>query len=639
MEYITQQVKERAEEIKKYLVNGEISVGVKITDRDFWDNMYKHIDVKDLISRAEKYISEPFPEITEEIYLEHKYKKDNFVSDKLMFKSMRMIEQTVLAECVENKGRFVPYINEWIKSVCNRKSWVRAGHDSVFGYSDYYGVHGQIDLYSSSAAWRLSVCDCCMGDKLERDVREKLKNKTREKVIDVFFKRLHEDPDKIKINGIVPLYWLDAFDNWLSVCLGGVVCAGLYYCGNDEKALLIAVYEKLIKNYLNSLPEGYCVEGLSYWGYGFGKFIAAADTIYRASDGKIDLYSQKGFFETAQLGLRIGITNSVYPTVGDCDINTKPEAFCMEYLYKRTGMEYECQYEDVGNDIYIVMMMSNWDVRLSNTLKINTAADNLRTYFKKQGILISRTADRSLGAYIQAGTNHNPHNHNDIGGFIIAAGDECFVSDPGTSKYIPNLTFSKNRYTLEVLSSLGHSVPRVGNKLQGPAEFESVNTNSDGKRSDGAYDEVRFKGMVTETEFCGDKDRIVIDLKEAYDCENLNKLDREMIFDRRNEEITITDSFEFKNEDIFETAFITFMPVEITDSENVIICGKNADMHVKYGGNDGVIGVLCVKDAFAEDHSVAVHPMRISKKVKAKNGSVSMKLKICAVKWPIFPLT
>ncbi len=68
--------------------------------------MTEHIDVKDLISRAEKYISEPFPEITEEIYLEHKYKKGNFVSDKLMFKSMRMIEQTILAESVENKGRF-----------------------------------------------------------------------------------------------------------------------------------------------------------------------------------------------------------------------------------------------------------------------------------------------------------------------------------------------------------------------------------------------------------------------------------------------------------------------------------------------------------------------------------------------------
>lgn len=70
------------------------------------DFLTEHIDVKDLISRAEKYISEPFPEITEEIYIEHKYKKGNFVSDKLMFKSMRMIEQTVLAECVENKGRF-----------------------------------------------------------------------------------------------------------------------------------------------------------------------------------------------------------------------------------------------------------------------------------------------------------------------------------------------------------------------------------------------------------------------------------------------------------------------------------------------------------------------------------------------------
>lgn len=128
--------------------------------------------------------------------------------------------------------------------------------------------------------------------------------------MDVFFARLSEDTEKIRINGIVPLYWLDAYDNWLSVCLGGVVCAGIYFCELEKKAILIALYEKLIPNYLTSLPGGYCVEGFAYWGYGFGKFIAAADIIFRSTCGGIDLYKKEEFLKAACFGFRVGITDS-----------------------------------------------------------------------------------------------------------------------------------------------------------------------------------------------------------------------------------------------------------------------------------------------------------------------------------------
>ncbi|MBQ7793952.1 MAG: heparinase II/III family protein [Clostridia bacterium] len=626
MDYITAQIRERADEIRKMVTDGSFTVGVPVSDRDFWDKTSGGVEKSDIIARAEQYIAEPFPEITEEIYFEHKHKTKNPQSDKILFTSMRRLEQTVLAECVENKGRFLDYITDGIESILRRKSWVRAGHDSAFDYCDYNGQHGLVDLYSSSMAWRLAVCDACLGDKLSADLRARLAAKVREKVIDVYFKRLTEDPKTTRFNNVVPLYWLDAFDNWLCVCLGGVTCAGLYYCNDDERALLIALYEKYIRNYLHSLPEGDCVEGLSYWGYGFGKFICAADTIYRATNGGVDLYADKDFLLAAQFGNRISIADGVYPTVSDCDIKTEPLGFCMKYLSLRAGLDYDYEYEDAGQDIYIPLMMSNWDERLTNTIPLTNKEDKLRTWFDKRGILISRNETKDFGVYIQAGNNHIPHGHQDIGSFIIGANGETFVQDPGLSKY-GGITFSRERFTLGVLSSYGHSVPKVCGEHQGPKYFEAVNTNADGKRSDGAYDEVRFVGEVLEKSFTDDADSIVLDLTKAYDVPCLESLIRKMVFDRKRCEITVTDTFSYTEENSFETAIITLKSFDI-DGGRIVLNGDNTRLAVTFEGADGVLNIDSVSDGYTDDKSVPIYPMRIAKRVRAKSGSITMKFKI-----------
>ena len=621
--YVTDEVKKRALQIKEMLAGNPVTNGVSVTERSFWDNVHTSVDVPELISRVEGYIAEPFPEITEEIYYEIRNNAKVRQSDKIVFTSMRRLEQAVLAECIENKGRFLEYIINGIKSICARKSWVRSGHDSAFDYCDYEGRHGLVDLYSSSIAWRLATCDYCLGDKLPEDLRNELASKVRGKVLDVFFKRLYENPETTRFNGIVPLYWLDAFDNWLSVCLAGVTGAGIYYCNDDEKALLIAVYEKMIQNYLNSLPGGDCVEGLSYWGYGFGKFVAASDMIYRATGGRVDLYKQKEFLEAAKFGYRISVCEGVYPTAADCDIKAKPSGFCMKYLSRRANLSYDYQYESVGEDIYIVMMMLNWNKNLNGSVSMENTDEKVRTYFEKRSVLISRNEKRDFGVYIQAGNNHVPHNHNDIGNFIIGMEGETFVVDPGLTQY-GGITFSERRYEIEVLSSFGHSVPKVCGMLQGPEKFLSVNTNTTSKRSDDAYEEIKYFGEVVEKQFGDDSDRIVIDMKKAYECDKIVSLTREMVFDRVREEVTVTDKFEYTEENSFETAFVTLLNVDVVDRNNVEIKGKNNTMSVKYGGNDGEINFACIDGAYTNDKTTPIHPLRVAKKVYAKNGAVSM---------------
>ena len=624
--YITEDVLKRAAEVEGLISCDCFSHGVSIKDRSFWENITR-LDKEALIKKAEEYIKEPYPEMPDEQYLDKTQSKKN---DKIVFAQMRRVEQTVLAECIENKGRFIPYIKEGIKTICSRKSWVRAGHNSGFSYSDYYGVHKLIDLYSSSVAWRMANIDECLGELLGDDLRELMKAKVKEHVLDVFMKRLDEDPEKIKINDIVPLYWLDSFDNWLCVCLSGCVCAGIYYLEKKEKALLVALYEKIIQNYLNSLPGGFCVEGLGYYGYGFGKFIAASDLIARMTDGAVDLYNTDGFRDAAGFGLKIGITKDAYPSAADCQVGTKPAPYCTKYFAYRTGVDFDYEYENFGLDIYFVFMLLNPYEKLRNTMPYSQS-DKIRTYFKEQGILISRSNDNDFGAYIQSGNNHAPHNHNDIGSFIIAKGAESFVIDPGTADYIP-ISFSPERYQIEVLSSIGHCVPKVAGELQGPAKYGKGNTDCSGNRPANAFEEIEYYGQIKETAFTDERDRILIDMRKAYDAPSLVSLTREMVFDRANEEVTVTDSFEFTKEEDFESAVVTFMPFEVKNEDNVVIVGEENSLSMSYEGLNGSILITCINGSTSGDNITGevtpMHPMRIAKKVRAKSGTVVMKFKI-----------
>ena len=104
--YITEDVLKRAAEVEGLITCDCFSHGISIKDRSFWENITR-LDKEALIKKAEEYIKEPYPEMPDEQYLDKTQSKKN---DKIVFAQMRRVEQTVLAECIENKGRFIPYI-------------------------------------------------------------------------------------------------------------------------------------------------------------------------------------------------------------------------------------------------------------------------------------------------------------------------------------------------------------------------------------------------------------------------------------------------------------------------------------------------------------------------------------------------
>src|SRR5699024_2563227 len=86
---------------------------------------------------------------------------------------------------------------------------------------------------------------------------------------------------------------------------------------------------------------------------------------------------------------------------------------------------------------------------------------------KESEWLISRyhLENISYGFATKGGHNDEPHNHNDIGHFILQRNGEVFLKDLGSGLY-NDAYFGKERYSFLCNGSQGHSVPIVNGQLQ-----------------------------------------------------------------------------------------------------------------------------------------------------------------------------
>lgn len=89
-------------------------------------------------------------------------------------------------------------------------------------------------------------------------------------------------------------------------------------------------------------------------------------------------------------------------------------------------------------------------------------------YLKESQWLISRHSSKNEHfSFAAKGGGHNdePHNHNDLGHFILQRDEEVFFKDLGSGEY-NDAYFGKERYSFLCNGSHGHSVPIINGKHQ-----------------------------------------------------------------------------------------------------------------------------------------------------------------------------
>lgn len=587
--------RERIEAIAGMLPVEPRGPGEPIGQRKFWASIAGDSDKAAQIRSAEKIAARPIQEQPDDLYLEYS-RNGNRTNWQNVAKSRRSpLEDLVLAECFENKGRFLRAIQDRITTLCAERTWVLPAHDK--GLTNFRGTSITIDLGSSALAWNLAMTDYLVGGSLPDEVRAVLRARLKERIVQPYLAMIRGERERD--------WWITGTNNWNAVCHAGVVGTALIECvSREERAEIIAAAEYYSKDFLSGFtPDGYCSEGLGYWNYGFGHFALLCETVRDATAGKIDwLVEMQQARQPAQFGSRIEIIHGVSPAFADCAVDAKPSPHVQWLLSRRLGDEREAPPPAMRGFLPQAVLYAIEATRKSSAHdKLERGNDeSLRTWFDNAGVLICRPAIASKADFavaLKGGHNAEHHNHNDLGSYVVVSGGKPVLLDPGSEIYTAR-TFSSRRYDSKLLNSYGHSVPVVAGQLQrtGP----------------------KAEAKVLSTEFTTETDRLRMDIKSAYAVPELQKLEREFTYWRSGAgSLIVRDDVQLSSPKSFSTALVTLGKVTQVDETTLQVVDGAASVHVEI-------------DAGSNEFDVVMEEIRENAKVKPTRIGINLREPVAA---------
>jgi hypothetical protein len=484
----------------------------------------------------------------------------------MMRKRAEGLAKVTWAECLQNEGKYTRMVEEGLRDIINQKSWVSPRVD--YDFKNYNGVEYSVELTSSLYAHTIAQTLYMMGDKISPQLRKQAMDALYTRI----FNPIHH---KFKTqNNNKENHFLIANNNWNHVCLAGLVGAALTVIEDKhERAVFTYIGEYYSRNGLAGFnDDGYCVEGVIYYNYGFGHYILLRESIWQATGGKIDLFDDPKVQKIANYAPNLEIINGVYPAISDCREGAKPDEAMMIYLNRSLALgitQYDTLTNKSGtsdNRKSVMMAFPNSSSKSQPKKNVEKGESNIRSFFEQTGVLVCRPlpgSSANIGVALKGGNNGESHNHNDIGSYTIVQGKQIMAGDPGVIPYASNIFDPQYRYTYKTVGSYGHPVPLVAGKPQRPG--------------------TQAEAKTVRTDFKLQKDNITLDIASAYDVQGLKKLERTMDYDRSAAgSITFTDYFEFAQPEAFETAISTRSQWKQTSDNTLLLTRENEKMLVTF---------------------------------------------------------
>lgn len=526
--------------LASWLPRKPAGVGRPVSDRTAWARAARHPSLLQAVPRAEFALLQPVPDLTDTLYLQYSTSGSREGYEEPFRRRTEQLTVLALGECVENKGRFLPSIIRLIEAVLAEKTWVLPAHDPDLLI--WKGERASVDLASSVRAWTLATVDHWLGEKLPPELRTRLRVAVRNRVIEPYLKNVRGTPSMQGFG------WMRSANNWNAVCHAGVVGAGLALVESpDERAWLLAGVENYLQRvYLSGFSDdGYCWEGLAYWNYGFGSYLLLAETVYAATGGRMDLLAGDKVRRVASYPERLEIIDGVYPVYADGGLGTRPSGWILDLLAGRGLINSKPSAENIpvhfgfGGAPYLTGLLG-FPARPFLPRPDKAAAPVPRDRFDTAGVFTFRPGTGASAAFAvstKGGNNGGSHHHNDLGSFVVVQQGRALLLDPGMEVYTKR-TFGPERYESKVISSYGHSVPRVAGRLQETGAIHAA--------------------RVAVTKFDDQRDELQYDLSGGYDVPGLERLVRTCVYTRGDRpSFTVSDSVRFGTPQAFGTALVT----------------------------------------------------------------------------------
>ena len=471
--------------------------------------------------------------------------------EKSYFTRRRAMNASALLSLIypEEEKYFVK-LCDVIWAILDEYNWVLPAH--IRNFTD--NVVAFIDLFAAETGFALSEIEYLLGDRLPPLIRSRITAEIDRRIIAAYTDNKYG--------------WEKTTNNWAAVCMGSVGITYIYKHPELFESIRPRM-EETLRCFLSGYPEdGMCLEGFGYWHYGFGFFTFLADMVLQFTDGQINYFDQPKIREIVKYPQRMYLDGGTTVSFSDSGMTGHWHLGIVHYLKNMFPDEVQIPPQEYR---YTSDGCGRWGKHLraflwlDETLESAPVKQEFTDYAAASEWLIKKTAKYSIAA--KGGHNAEPHNHNDVGSFIVTKNGEQVLCDPGSGRYCKQY-FGKERYTFFKACSRGHSVPIIGGQYQQKGR--------------------EHRGFATYAD-----DVFTVEFSRAYEIESLTALTRQFTF--AEDGLTVRDTFAFDGEALPITErFVSRLPVEITDAGV-----QTGGLTLKAAGADGVSiteeeGVWCI---------------------------------------------
>lgn len=371
-----------------------------------------------------------------------------------------------LTTVIDETSDYIETLQNLIWEICNEYSWCIPASLSLdlakLGVN-HRPPSQRVDLFAAETADALAETVTMLKTQLDPAVHERVRAEIEQRV----FQPLSDNP--------VHFWWESAQSNWASVCAGSVGMAALLLIEDRER--LAGIIDRLVRAlecFLESYgDDGGCAEGVGYWLYGFGYYVYFAQMLYDYTGGALDLFNSEKIRRIAQFPAGVSLSNGNFVNYSDGVLHYVLPSGLISKLHERfkgTVPEMSGVPSFQGDHCYRWATM--WrSLQWTDSALFGRPTPEGTAYYPDLAWVVDRHyAGKTILAFsAKGGHNAEPHNHNDLGHFILHVGGESLLADLGAGLYTRQY-FGPERYTILNNSSLGHSVPVINQQPQQAGE-------------------------------------------------------------------------------------------------------------------------------------------------------------------------
>jgi hypothetical protein len=536
-----------------------------IEERDAWDTIRKSIRNAH-ITRGEKSLNYEWSNILAVRFLDFVRTGNRSKYEQIHFGRRHTLANLVIAECMENQGRFLDDIVNGVWAICEESFWGVSAHIGVqkagSGLPDV--TEPIVDLFAAETSALLSWVIYLLGTKLDtisRLVVPRIELEIDRRILTPLFER--DDFAWMGFGG-------QRVNNWNPWICSNWLTSALLTEKSEKRLKLVSKAIKALDNFIDYYPkDGGCDEGPSYWSRAGASLYDCLELLYFATDGKINVYDDPLIQNIGKFIYRVQIHDRYFINFADAPAMLVPSPALVYGFGKRindpkmmalgTWSAYKQNIEENGISENIGRMLPAF-FSIEEVIKADSNPPLPRdVWLDEIQVMVARDNEGSSDGFfvaVKGGHNAESHNHNDVGNLIVYIDGKPVFVDAGVETYTAK-TFSSKRYEIWTMQSDYHNLPAINNIQQSPGQQYAAR-------------EVVCRSDDQSAE-------ITMDIAEAYPEEaNVNTWIRTITLNR-DKNIAISESYDLKS--ISGELIINFLtPCEVLIQNNGVIILKTLEL-------------------------------------------------------------